>query len=151
MSEENEKKLKFLGLGTMVEVENTAALPDTKYVVIARAVGKNREGETILRYRLAPHPFGDVSANQGDILTVEESEITNTYVEGYRDKKDDDFLDDMMKQMTGALKEVKTTEKAVIPIKDVEVKEKILVVEQHFDINKEQEMLKQDPFYKFRK
>lgn len=91
----------------MVEVDDMDALPDTKYVVVARAVGKNATGQTLLRYRVAPHPFGNVPNHEDEILTVEDSKITTVYTEGYSDKKDDDFLENMLAAMSGAIKKMK--------------------------------------------
>ena len=51
-----DEHVKFLGLGTVVEVDDMDALKDTKYVVMARAIGQDSNGETILRYMLAPPP-----------------------------------------------------------------------------------------------
>lgn len=43
-----EEKLKFLGLGTVVEVEDLIALKDIKYfVVVARAIGRNNDDSTL--------------------------------------------------------------------------------------------------------
>ena len=90
------EELKFLGLGSMVEVEDMDALKDTKYVVIARAVGKNSNDATVLRYMLAPHPFGDVPKQKDNILIVTDNQITKIHVEGYVDIKDDQFLEELL-------------------------------------------------------
>lgn len=152
MSEDKEKSLQFLALGTMVDVEDMDAALDTKYVVVARAVGKNTSGQTILRYRLAPHPAGNTPANQADLLTVEGSKITKIYSEGYRDEKDDIFLEQMLAQMTGDLKKMKTEVKAP-PVKSTEQAKATspLPEEKQSSKEKEEERLRQDPFYKFRK
>lgn len=65
-----EKKLKFLGLGTIVEVDDLISLPKTKYVVIARAIGRNKDDSTLLRYMVAPHPFGNVPDQEENILRI---------------------------------------------------------------------------------
>jgi hypothetical protein len=148
MSDEETKGLKFLGLGSMVDVNDMDALPDTKYVVIARGVGKNSSGQRILRYRLAPHPIGITPDNQDKLLTVEEAAITQVFSEGYRDEEDDAFLDGILEKLSGSSVEKRasnrsaTTEEVQAPV--------ATKVSEDEKLAEEQEKLKQDPFYKFR-
>jgi hypothetical protein len=162
-------KLTFLGLGSMVDVDDMDALADTKYVVIARAVGKNSAGGVILRYRLAPHPSGITPSNDDDILTVEGSKITHVYTKGYVDAKDDVFLSNKLQELTGSKVNAKaltqpkpsnsniaeettastnaqTNRNAQVSL-GASVPE--TVVQQAEE--KADEKLKTDPFYKFRK
>ena len=103
------EELKFLGLGSMVEVEDMDALKDTKYVVIARAVGKNSNDATVLRYMLAPHPFGDVPKQKDNILIVTDNQITKIHVEGYVDIKDDQFLEELLGNLSQTVSSENTT------------------------------------------
>ncbi|HAP14669.1 MAG TPA: hypothetical protein DCZ00_01970 [Lactococcus sp.] len=146
---ENAKKLQFLGLGSVVEIDHMDALADTLYVIVARAVGKDSSGETILRYQVAPHPQGG-SARQADaIITLAESDITKIVYEGYRDEKDDKFLSDMIAGMEKAIKKMGSSPKATaIP---QEKKEEKPVVSEPPKVEDEKELLKRDPFYKFKK
>ncbi|GAB2025551.1 DUF4176 domain-containing protein [Lactovum odontotermitis] len=152
MSKKEENISRFLGLGTMVEVDDMDALRETKYVVIARAVGKSTTGQTVLRYRIVPHPLGVIEATEEQILTVEASQVVKVDNEGYSDEKDDNYLDELLGQMTGSLKEMVASVN-----KNPEVQEEIL--EEVFNAQKEKEdqtikekaMLVRDPFYKFKK
>ena len=45
---QKEKNLQFLGLGSVIDINHMEALLDTFYVIVARAVGKDKEGNTIL-------------------------------------------------------------------------------------------------------
>jgi len=158
-------KLTFLGLGSMVDVDDMDALADTKYVVIARAVGKNSAGGVILRYRLAPHPSGITPSNADEILTVEGSKITHIYTKGYVDEKDDVFLSTKLQELTGS----KVNAKAITQPKPSNSK----ITEEttastsgqtspttqaslgasvpETVVQQADEKLKIDPFYKFRK
>ena len=154
-------KLKFLGLGSMVDVNDMDALKDTKHVVIARAVGKDSKGATILRYMVAPHPFGDVPKQKDNILIVAESHITKVHVRGYVDEKDDQLLEEFLEGMNQTISKTNTSaDKVSAPAISVEEeaskKEALLAQEQakkeemkRLELEKEQ--LRRDPFYKFRK
>ncbi|GAB2023394.1 DUF4176 domain-containing protein [Pseudolactococcus yaeyamensis] len=155
-----DEQLKFLGLGTVIEVDDMDALKDTKYVVIARAIGQDSKGETILRYMLAPHPFGDVPDQKDNILRITASQIKQVIYEGYTDELDEKLLDDLENSMRGTLAQVKSSTKTEADEQNnsVEtVKQAIPLVKQETkniaEIQKinEQMMLKKDPFYKFRK
>lgn len=156
-----EKKLKFLGLGSVVEVDSIEAIKDTKYFVIARAIGQDSKGNTIFRYMLAPHPFGDVPNQQENILKVMASEITKVIHEGYTDVLDEQLLEDLEQKMRGSLAQMgispasQSTQKKDSQADD----DKQILLEKEQEAKKlaekeklnEQEMLKRDPFYKFRK
>lgn len=153
--------LKFLGLGTIVEVEDLIALKDIKYfVVVARAIGRDKDDSTLLRYMLAPHPYGDIPDQKDNILRITASQIKKVIHEGYTDELDNKLLDDLENEMRGTLAQVnsnsktaseepkKTDEaaKAVAPLVKKEIKN-----DAESQKIKEQKMLKKDPFYKFRK
>lgn len=142
---QKDEKLQFLGLGSMVEIDHMDALADTLYTIVARAVGKDGDGKTILRYQVAPHPQGDTPSQ--NIITLSESSIRKVVHEGYRDDRDDSFLLNMLEKMAGAPALPPKEKKESIVSKDTELK--AIVV--HPKIDDEQELLKRDPFYKFRK
>ncbi|WP_285004870.1 DUF4176 domain-containing protein [Lactococcus garvieae] len=138
---EKEEKLQFLGLGSVVEIEHMDALTDTLYFIVARAVGKDSSGQTILRYQVAPHPFGATPSQQ--IVTLAETDIIKVVHEGYQDNKDDSFLTTLLEKMAGA-SHLPKKEKLEDPhSKNIEVKPPKL--------QDEKEILKRDPFYKFKK
>lgn len=155
------KTLKFLGLGSMVEVNDMDALPETKYVVIARAVGKNSNDATILRYMVAPHPFGDVPKQTDNILVVEEHNIKKVHVEGYVDEKDDRLLEEFLDGMKQTISKTNfSADKVSAPptAEEEEVEKKTALLAQKQAENEElkrleleKEQLRRDPFYKFRK
>lgn len=154
-----DKQLAFLGLGTIVEVDDMDALKHTKYVVIARAIGQDSNGETMLRYMLAPHPYGNVADQKEKILRVTASQITNIIHEGYTDELDTKLLDDLEDVMRETLTQVVSGSKSEVDEKsnsDEKVKQVTPLVGQepkHAAVQKleEENILKRDPFYKFRK
>ena len=142
---QKDEKLQFLGLGSMVEIDHMDALADTLYTIVARAVGKDGDGKTILRYQVAPHPQGDTPSQ--NIITLAESSIKKVVHEGYRDDRDESFLLNMLKKMAGAPALPPKEKKEPIVSKDTELR--TVVVQPKID--DEKELLKRDPFYKFRK
>ena len=155
------EELKFLGLGSMVEVEDMDALKDTKYVVIARAVGKNSNDATVLRYMLAPHPFGDVPKQKDNILIVTDNQITKIHVEGYVDIKDDQFLEELLGNLSQTVSSENTTTTKISTDQasedEEENKKAELLAQEQAERDEakrlayEKEQLRSDPFYKFRK
>lgn len=148
MAQKNEK-LQFLGLGSMVEIDHMDALTDTLYTIVARAVGKDGEGKTILRYQVAPHPQGGSAKQADDIITLAESSITKVVHEGYHDEKDEVFLSKMITGMENAIKNMSSNTKKEKPVTQEKEPEKI-VVPLPPKVEDEKELLKKDPFYKFR-
>ncbi|MGX7048484.1 hypothetical protein RU86_GL001662 [Lactococcus piscium] len=154
-----DKQLAFLGLGTIVEVDDMDALEHTKYVVVARAIGQDSNGETILRYMLAPHPYGHVPDQKENILRITASQITKIIHEGYTDELDTKLLDDLEDVMRGTLTQVVSGTKAEVDEKsdsDEKVKQVTPLVGQEPKLAaaqklEEENILKRDPFYKFRK
>jgi len=160
MSKETTLKDELLGLGSIVEVDDMDAYPDMKYVIIARAIGKNSGGTTILRYRVAPHPEGITSTNEDEVLTVEGSKITTVYQAGYMDAEDEAFLAHHLqslgeqppikvkpKQDTTASTKVTTTAATATNAPAVTTSEPL----EAKDERKERALLQADPFYKLRK
>lgn len=145
------KKLKFLGLGSMVEIDDMDALLDTKYMIIARAVGKNSKGETILRYQVAPHPFGNIPSQKENILTISESQVKEIISQGYTDEKDEALLNELLSKMNQAINS------SVTKVDNLEEQRKLELQAQESKrlederLEKEQVLLRRDPFYKFRK
>lgn len=156
MSKQDEE-LKFLGLGSVVDVDSIEKIPDTKYFVIARAVGKDSSGQTILRYRLCPHPMGLTPTTEEEVLTVEGKQITEVYLQGYSDEKDDAFLETFLAKMSNDIKEITKKQPQTNPPENskevVEEKnqESVTVQNEKLEKTKEHEKMKKDPFYKFRK
>lgn len=138
---EKEEKLQFLGLGSVVEIEHMDALTDTLYFIVARAVGKDSSGQTILRYQVAPHPFGATPSQQ--IVTLAETDIIKVVHEGYQDNKDDSFLTTLLEKMAGSPPLPKKEKLEDPHSKNIEVKLP--------KVEDEKEILKRDPFYKFKK
>lgn len=138
---EKEEKLQFLGLGSVVEIDHMDALTDTLYFIVARAVGKDSSGQTILRYQVAPHPDGDTPSQQ--IVTLAETDIVKVVHEGYQDNKDDSFLTTLLEKMAGTPPLPKKEKLEASHSKKIEVKPP--------KVEDEKEILKRDPFYKFKR
>lgn len=124
----------FLPLGSILrleEPENDQIL----YVVVARAIAKNDLDEIFSRYKVAPHPFGDVPSQE--VFTVSADQIAEVIFEGYSDQKDQEFIDDLLiKMANGPIVVPEAPESEVIP--------------EPAPILNEAEQLQADPFYKFR-
>lgn len=129
------KTLKFLGLGSMVEVDDMDA----------------------------PHPFGDVPKQKDNILVVGESNIKKVHVEGYVDEKDDRLLEEFLDGMKQTISKTNfSADKVSAPLtsekEEEEVEKKAALHAQKQAENEElkrleleKEQLRRDPFYKFRK
>ncbi|MBF8807771.1 MAG: DUF4176 domain-containing protein [Enterococcus lacertideformus] len=124
----------FLPLGSILRLEE----PETDqilYVVVARAIAKNEMDKIFSRYKVAPHPFGDVPSQE--VFTISADQIAEVIFEGYSDKKDQEFLDDLLLKMANG------------PIIVPEVPESKMIQEPE-PILDETEQLQEDSFYKFR-
>ncbi|EPI09171.1 DUF4176 domain-containing protein [Enterococcus faecalis] len=128
----------FLPLGSMVYLEDKDAYGTMLFLIVARAIASNEHGEIISRYKVAPHPFGDIPSEQ--IFSIKSGDISEVVFEGFSNEDDNQFLEDLIGQMTNAKSNPTTpqTKSTVIP-ESQEVEEV------------EKEKLKADPFYKFRK
>ena len=126
---------KFLPLGSMSKLKGTE--DDTLlYFVVARAIKKNESDEIVPRYRVAPHPHGDVPTQE--VFSIEVTQIVEVLFEGYENERDVDFVEDLIGRMTNSPKQFTVQKKVETqPEKTPEEDEK--------------EKLKRDPFYKFRK
>ncbi|EGP4752179.1 DUF4176 domain-containing protein [Enterococcus faecium] len=155
----NSEKLEFLGLGSMIEVDDMDALLDTKYVVIARAIGKDSKENTILRYMIAPHPFGDIPSKKGNILTISESQVKKVLTHGYLDEKDDALFDELLTKMNQSIRNqtsssmpnFKTEADNLKEQKKIELQAQEAKKLENDRLEKEHALLRRDPFYKFRK
>lgn len=146
---QKDEKLQFLGLGSMVEIDHIDALADTLYLIVARAVGKDDDGKTILRYQVAPHPKGGSAKQSDDIITLDKSSITKVVHKGYYDEKDDVFLSDMIIRMENSIKNMSQNirkEESIVQEKKLGKKEASISPK----VEDEKELLNKDPFYKFR-
>lgn len=145
----NNKNFQFLGLGSIVEIDHMDALADTLYVIVARAVGKDVDEKTILRYQVAPHPQGGSAKQADDIITLAEVSITKVVYEGYHDDKDEAFLSKLITSMENELKNVGSApKKETIGSQAKEPQKKVVPLPPK--VEDEKELLKKDPFYKFR-
>lgn len=130
----SEMNTPFLPLGSILrleEVEDNQSL----YLVVARAIAKNELDEIFSRYKVAPHPFGDVPSQE--VFTISANEIAEVMFEGYSDQNDQDFLDDLLIKMANG--------PVVIPDDPA-----IVVFQEPEPIIDESVKLREDPFYKFR-
>ncbi|EOH97197.1 hypothetical protein BCR22_02615 [Enterococcus plantarum] len=124
----------FLPLGSILrleEPENDQIL----YVVVARAIAKNEMDAIFSRYKVAPHPFGDVPSQE--VFTISADQIAEVIFEGYSDQNDQEFLEDLLVKMANG------------PIVVPEAPEPEVIQEPE-PILDEAEQLQEDPFYKFR-
>lgn len=106
------------------------------YFVVARAIAKNEAKEIVPRYKVAPHPFGDVPNEE--IFSIGVTQISEVLFEGYQDAKDKEFLESLLHQIANV-----QNKPNVPPKRNEESNRKVV-------IDKKQE-LERDPFYKFRK
>ena len=105
------------------------------YLVVARAIAKNEMDDIFSRYKVAPHPFGDVPSQE--VFTISADQIAEVIFEGYSDQKDQEFLDDLLLKMANG----------PIVVPEAPEPEEIQEPEPIID---ETEQLQKDPFYKFR-
>lgn len=129
-----ETGVKLLPLGSIVRIEEPEAT-QTFYLVIARAIAKNESDEVFSRYKVAPHPYGDVPSQE--IFTINADQISEIVFEGYSNQQDQEFLDNLfVKMSTSEISVPDTHESEIIPEEE--------------PIISEQQRLQEDPFYKFR-
>lgn len=93
---------KFLPLGSMLKLKETED-DSLLYFVVARAIAKNEADEIVPRYKVAPHPYGDVP-NQ-EVFSIDDIQIVEIIFEGYEDEKDSDFVEELIGRMTNAPKQ----------------------------------------------
>ncbi|NAA54089.1 DUF4176 domain-containing protein [Enterococcus faecalis] len=119
----------FLPLGSVLKLKDT--LNDTLYYfIVARAIAKNGNGEIVSRYKVAPYPFGDVPTQE--VFSIEVEQIIEVLFEGFSDKKDEEFLENLLSQMNGSTESFPKDSEA-----EVEISSELEKIE--------------DPFYSFRK
>lgn len=126
----------FLPLGSIVRLEETEH-DDWLYFIVARAITKGGGDIIVPRYRVAPHPFGDTPTQE--VFSIRDSQIVEVVFKGYENQEDENFLNKLFQMMENAGTDqkqvVKETPTPIPAKKEVE----------------EDELLKNDPFYKFRK
>ena len=71
------------------------------YFIVARAIAKNGNGEIVSRYKVAPHPFGDIPTQE--VFSIEVEQIIEVLFEGFSDKTDEEFLENLLSQMNGSV------------------------------------------------
>lgn len=126
---------KFLPLGSMLKLIGTED-DSLLYFVVARAIKENEAAEIVPRYKVAPHPYGDIPTKA--VFSIESTQIIEVLFEAYEDEQDKTLLDDLIYQITHAPKQA------------VKQETEIGKVDKPSEVN-ERELLIQDPFYKFRK
>ena len=141
-------KVNMLGLGSIILVDDSLDKVSKKFVIIARAIKKGDKDNILARYRVAPHPFGDVPSQE--ILTVNEDQIKEVIFEGYLDDSDDNFVSDLVGKLSSIKSEVSVDPKQVqvVEKRKVEVEKtvpKTEVSQENSDTN-----IIKDAFYKFR-
>lgn len=151
MSEE--KQFRFLPLGTFVKV---AKRGDKIYMIVARALTKNKEGNPRSNYRLAEHPKG---YGKDDILLMAtDVDVVEVIQEGYSDESDKEFLKDKLERLKEAPVVVPKEEIEEIPEPDftqlLDMGNTVKASSTKSDGSQEQgdsvQKLKKDPFYKFK-
>ncbi|EGO2826332.1 DUF4176 domain-containing protein [Enterococcus faecalis] len=127
----------FLALGSVIRL-NEGIHGAMLFFIVARAIAKNNDGKIISRYKVAPHPFGDVPTE--NVFSIRHDEISEVVFEGYTNEIDNKFLESLITKMTNA--------------KDIPVAQptaQVVAPNESEEIVDEKEKLKKDPFYKFRK
>lgn len=127
----------FLALGSVIRL-NEEIHGAMLFFIVARAIAKNNDGKIISRYKVAPHPFGDVPTE--NVFSIRHDEISEVVFEGYTNEIDNKFLESLITKMTNA--------------KDIPVAQptaQVVAPNESEEIDDEKEKLKKDPFYKFRK
>lgn len=149
---DEEKQFRFLPLGTFVKV---AKRGDKIYMIVARALTKNQEGNPRSNYRLAEHPKG---YGKNDILFMAtDMDVVEVIQEGYSDESDKEFLEDKLESLKKA-PAVVPKEVDEIPEPDftklLDMGKTIKAFSTKSDVSQEQgdsaQRLKKDPFYKFK-
>lgn len=126
----------FLPLGTIVRLQDTEN-DEQLYFIIARAITRSADDTVIPRYRVAPHPYGDIPSQE--ILTIEGNQIVEVVFKGYEDQEDQVLLDSLFDKMqeaeksgSGSKAKKPTASRPAKPTAD------------------DKEQLGKDPFYKFK-
>lgn len=128
----------FLPLGSVLKLTGTDN-DELFYMVVARAVTKTETDEIAPRYRVAPHPYGDISSQE--VFSISAGEIVEVLFRGYADQSDDDFLALLLEQ---AAKGEKPAQSAAKPGQPKPLASPKPVMD-------EAARLREDPLYKFRK
>lgn len=124
----------FLPLGSVLKLKETAN-DSLYYFIVARAIAKNEKGEVVSRYKVAPHPFGDVPSQE--VFSIEVGQIVEVVFEGFSNETDKKFLENLLSQMNSS---------SSLPKKNYESE-----VEKNIDPEVTERAKNEDPFYYFRK
>lgn len=128
----------FLPLGSILRLQDTGD-DQLLYLVVARAIAKNEVDEIISRYKVAPHPFGDVPSQE--VFTVSADQIVEVVFEGYSDQEDEAFLNELLERMANGPAPVAAP---ITPEPEISEEAEVVIVMD------ENQKLQEDPFYKFR-
>ena len=121
----------FIPLGSAIKLQDDTNV----YVIISRAFMQTEEGEILAGYQAVLYPYGQ--GGQQKTYIVKANEIEEVLVTGYADeKREEEFVQERLDELTLRMKQAtqSTTEKEAVK-----------------KIPTEQELLIQDPFYKFRR
>lgn len=148
-----EKQFRFLPLGTFVKV---AKRGDQIYMVVARALTKDKEGNPRSNYRLAEHPKGDVKG--ATLFMATDMDVVEVIQEGYSDESDQGLLEDKLERLKEAPAVVPKKEVNEIPEPDftkfLDMGKTIKDSSTECNVSQGQEdsveRLENDPFYKFK-
>ena len=121
----------FIPLGSAIKIDDD----ENVYVIISRAFMRTEEGGIIAGYQaiLYPHGYG----KQYKIQIIREDQITEVVTKGYADDREQGLIKDRLEELEKRMQEQKNNPQGVISNASQEVKE--------------EELLLQDPFYKFKK
>lgn len=127
----------FLPLGSVLKLKDT--IDDTLYYfIVARAIAKNGSGEIVARYKVAPHPVGDIPTQE--IFSIEVEQIVEVLFEGFSNETDKEFLDNLLSQMANVSEKINYSELEVM--KDAP--------EVEIEKEPEEKSILKDPFFVFR-
>ncbi|EMF0157357.1 DUF4176 domain-containing protein [Enterococcus hirae] len=124
----------FLPLGSVLKLKETEN-DSLYYFIVARAISKNDKGEIFSRYKVAPHPFGDVPSQE--VFSIGPEQIVEVLFEGFSNETDKEFLENLLSQINS---------RSTVPLKNPESE-----VEENTETEDTGIIKNEDPFYYFRK
>lgn len=124
----------FLPLGSVLRLKGTEN-DLLYYFIVARAISKNDKGEIVSRYKVAPHPFGDVPYQE--VFSIGIEQIVEVVFEGFSNEIDKEFLEDLLSQINSS---------STLPLNNPESE-----VEENTEPEITGIIKNEDPFYYFRK
>lgn len=132
----------FLPLGSVLKLTGTDN-DELFYMIVARAVAITETEDIVPRYRVAPHPYGDIPSQE--IFSISAREIVEILFRGYADQADDDFLAHLIEQASKGEKLIPSVAQSGAQTAQP------TPLAQPKPVMDEAARLKEDPFYKFRK